>query len=99
MSDVGGRFGEEIFDRQIGADEFGDDAAATEHQRAVTLLGDLLEIVRYDQNSRSRLEGNVEQPVDLRLGADVDARRRILEDVDPGREIEPAPDHDLLLIA
>ena len=30
-------------------------------------------------------EGDVEQPVDLRLGADVDAGRRILEDIDLAR--------------
>ena len=45
------------------------------------------------------LQRDVEQLVDLRLGADVDAGGRILEHVDLRFEMEPAPDHDLLLIA
>ena len=45
------------------------------------------------------LERDVEQPIDFRLGADVDAGGRILEDVDLRVEVQPAPDHHLLLVA
>ena len=40
-----------------------------------------------------------EQPIDLRLGADVDADGRLVEDEELGPVIEPFTDHDLLLIA
>ena len=40
-----------------------------------------------------------EQPIDLRLGADVDADRRLVEDEELGAVIEPFADHDLLLVA
>ena len=99
VPDAGGGRGEQIFDRQVGGGEFGDDAAAVEHQRAVADLGDLLEIGRHDHDRGARLESHVEQPVDLGLGADIDAGGRILEDVDLRAEVQPAPDHDLLLVA
>ncbi len=41
----------------------------------------------------------IEQAVDLRLGADVDAGGRILGDQQPAADAEPAPDDDLLLVA
>ena len=62
-------------------------------------LRDLLEIGRDDDDRRARLQRDVEQPVDFRLGADVDAGGRVLEDVDLRVEVQPAPDHDLLLVA
>jgi hypothetical protein len=39
------------------------------------------------------------QTIDLRLGADVDADGRLVEDEKLGAVIEPFADHDLLLIA
>ena len=41
----------------------------------------------------------VEQPVDFRLGADVDAGRRILGDQHLAADRQPAADDDLLLVA
>ena len=41
----------------------------------------------------------VQQPVDLALGADVDAARRLVEDQDVGVGGEPLADDDLLLVA
>ena len=41
----------------------------------------------------------VEKPVDLALGADVDAARRLVEDQDVGVAREPLGDDDLLLVA
>ena len=98
-ADIGRGGGEQVFDRQIGRGELGDDAAAVEHQRAMADLGHLLEIGRDDQDRGAGLQRDVEQPVDLRLGADVDAGGRVLEDVELGRQMQPASDDDLLLIA
>ena len=41
----------------------------------------------------------VDQPVDLRLGADVDAARRLVEDEQHRLPRQPARQHDLLLVA
>ena len=40
-----------------------------------------------------------EQPVDLRLGADVDADGRLVEDEELGAVVQPFADDDLLLVA
>ena len=40
-----------------------------------------------------------EQPVDLRLGADVDPDRRFVEDEELGAVVQPLADHHLLLVA
>ena len=41
----------------------------------------------------------VDERVDLRLGADVDAARRLVEDQDPALRRQPLGQHDLLLVA
>ena len=40
-----------------------------------------------------------EQPVDLRLGADIDADGRLVEDEQLGAVVQPFADDDLLLVA
>jgi hypothetical protein len=60
VPNVGGGRGEEIFDRKVGGGEFGDNAAAIEHQRAMANLGNLLEICGHDQNGGSGLKSHVE---------------------------------------
>ena len=61
--------------------ELGDDPAAAEHQGAVADVGDFLEIGGDDhEDGQPALQRGVEQPVDLGLGADVDAGGRLLED-------------------
>ena len=85
-------------DRSDGA-ELGHDPAAVEDQRAVADLRDLLEVGRDDDDRGAGGQRHVEQAVDLRLRADVDAGGRILEDVDLAGEMQPAADHDLLLVA
>ena len=40
-----------------------------------------------------------EQPVDFRLGADIDADRRLVEDEQLGAVVQPLADDDLLLVA
>ena len=45
------------------------------------------------------LQQRAEQPIDFRLGADVDADGRFVEDEELGAVVEPFADHDLLLVA
>ena len=53
-------------------------------------------IIRIDTPSRARL---AQQPVDFRLGADVDAARRLVDDQHFRPEREPFRQHHLLLVA
>src|ERR1700733_7368896 len=91
--------GEQILHRQVGGGELRDHLAAIEYKRAVADLRHLLEIRRYDDDRRPCLERDVEQTIDFGLGPDVDAGGRILEDVNLRLEVQPAPDHHLLLVA
>ena len=64
-----------------------DDAAAAEHQDAVG-HGDQLAGIVADQDDRHALGRQLRNDaVDLGLGADVDAARRLVEDQEPGRGI------------
>src|ERR1700733_3360005 len=98
VPDIGGGSREQIFDGEVRRGEFGDDLAAVEHQSAVTDLGHLLEIRRYDDDRSARLKSDIEQSIDLCFGADIDAGRRILEDIDLRRQMQPASDDHLLLV-
>src|SRR4051812_23264563 len=73
--------GKQIRHREVGGAKLGDDSAAIEHERAVTYFGNFLEVGRDDDNGRACLQGHIEKPIDLRLGADIDAGSRILEDI------------------
>ena len=53
-------------------------------------------IITIDTPSRASAP---QQPVDFRLGADVDAARRLVDDQHLRREREPLGEHDLLLVA
>ena len=78
---------------------FRDDAPAAEHQRAVADALDLLEIGRDQEHRHALLQRQLQQVIDLRLGADVDADRRLLQDEQLDLRLHPAGDDDLLLIA
>ena len=69
------------------AGNFRDDAAAAEDQRAVADALDLLEIRRDQEDGQPRLQRLLEQMIDLRLGADIDADGRLLED----EQARPSP--------
>src|SRR5690348_1597579 len=71
MRDAGRRRGQEIADRQAGGRELANDLTALEHQSAVTDLRHLFEIGRDQDYGGAFLQGDIEQPIDLRLGADV----------------------------
>ena len=91
--------GDQPVHHEIRAGEFGDHGATVEDQGTVADLGDLLEI-RTDDDDRGACGGGLgEKPVDLAARADIDAGRRVLEDEQPCALIEPAADHDFLLIA
>ena len=83
----------------VVAAEFGDDQASRKHQRAMTEPRDLLEVGRYDDDAEARIESLIEETVDLRLGAHVDAGGRILRNEEAPADAQPAPDDHLLLVA
>ena len=77
----------------------GDDAAVAQHDDAVAEAQHLLELGR-DEEHRHAVLGEVDDELlDLGLGADVDAARRLVEDEQPGRGGEPAREQHLLLVA
>ena len=79
--------------------QLGDNPPAVEHQRPMADVGDFLEIGGNQQDRRPAPQRDVEQTVDLGLGADIDTRCRILGDIDLALPVQPAADHDLLLVA
>src|SRR5579871_5805472 len=97
LPDAGGGGGEQIFDGKVVRGELGHDAAAIEDEGPVANLGHFLEIRGYDDDGGTRLQGDIEETIDLGLRADIDAGRRVLEDVDLAGKMQPAADDDLLL--
>ena len=74
--------------------------AALMHDRDAVGNADHLFHVGGDHQHRDAGIGQAaHQPVDLRLGADVDTARRLVEDHHLGRHGEPLAEHDLLLVA
>ena len=75
------------------------DAAFAHHHDAVAHAQDLRQL-RGDHHDRLALVGErAQQLVDLGLGADVDAARRLVEEQDVAIAHQPFGDHDLLLVA
>ena len=82
-----------------GRVEFAGDAAAGHDQHAVG-EADQLRHLRGDQHDGDAARRQlVDQPVDLGLGADVDAARRLVEDEQHRLPRQPARQHHLLLVA
>ena len=59
----------------------------------------LLEVGRHDEHREALIERAGDEPVDLGLGADIDASGRILGNEQPPVGGEPATDDNLLLVA
>ena len=73
--------------------------ALAHHQDAVGQQQQLRHLRRHHDDAEP-LRGELEdQPVDLLLGADVDAARRLVEQQDARLGRQPFADHDLLLVA
>ena len=66
----------------LGADQLALDRAVIEHQHAVAAADQLVIVGRIEQDRRARVGELAQQLVDLLLGADVDAARRIVEQDD-----------------
>src|SRR5262245_32638020 len=62
-------------------------------------LGHLFEIRGDDEDGGASFERDVEEPIDLGLGADIDTGGRIFEDVHAPLEMQPSADDDLLLVS
>ena len=57
------------------------------------------QLARDQEDARARRRELVDERVDLRLGADVDAAGRLVEDQDAAARRQPLGEHDLLLVA
>ena len=62
-------------------------------------MSDFLEVGRHHNHRELVGKRALDQPIDFRLRANVDARGRILCDEQPSNRREPASDDDFLLIA
>src|SRR5438105_5063318 len=76
-----------------------DDASLVDHKRAVAEAFELLEVDAGDDDRGARVRGPPNLRVDLGARPDVDALRRLLEQDRPGTALQPAGQHDLLLVA
>ena len=76
-----------------------DDAAAEDDDGAVADELHLLQLGCVEQDRRALRRELAQQPVDLALGADVDAARRIEAEDRPRAGGDPARDRHLLLVA
>jgi hypothetical protein len=90
---------QKFFDRDRIARQFGGDHAVAEHQHAGAHGRDFLEVGGDHHQRGAGLRAFAQHAVDLPLGADVDARRRLFEHHQRLVEVEPARQHHLLLVA
>ena len=81
------------------AGKFAGDPTVLHAHDAVGEPEDLGQLGRDQQDPDPLLRQRLDQRVDLGLGADVDAPRRLVEDQHLGLGGEPAGEHDLLLVA
>src|SRR5690606_11311401 len=77
----------------------GDKPAAAEDMQPVGKLVDFRQVGRDEDDAGALLEKFAEQAVDFRLGANVDADGRLVEDEEPRAVAQPLADDDLLLVA
>ena len=68
------------FLRGTRAVEFGDDRPITHHQDAVAEANMFGQLARCDDDGAAAIGKFAQQTVDLRLGADIDAAGRLLDD-------------------
>ncbi|KGC98036.1 ABC transporter, carbohydrate uptake transporter-2 (CUT2) family, ATP-binding domain protein [Burkholderia pseudomallei] len=85
--------------RRLGGCALRDDLAARHHVHAVRHVEQFGQVARKQQHRRAGARERVDQPVDLRFRADIDAHRRLVEQIDRRRASEPLRERDLLLVA
>ena len=79
--------------------EFANDAAVIKHQHAVAAADQFVIVGRIEQDRRAGIGQPPQQLIDLLLGADIDAARRIVEQDDARLAHQPFGDDHLLLVA
>ena len=79
--------------------QIGDRAPVAQHEDAVGALDDLLEFGGDHQHAEALVGEFADERLDLRLGADVDAARRLVEDQQLRVGAQPAREQHLLLVA
>ena len=79
--------------------QVGDRAPVAQHEHAVRALDDLLELGGDHQHAQALIGEFADERLNLGLGADVDAARRLVEDQELRIGAEPSRQQDLLLIA
>ena len=90
---------DQLRDRQIGAGQLGDDAPAIEDESAAGDAADFLKIRGHQQNRAPALLGLEQQPIDFRLGADINTGRRLFEHKQLSIGAKPSREHDFLLVS
>src|SRR5215471_1654337 len=85
--------------RRVGARELAGDASFAQHEDPRREVEDLGQFARDENDALARRRELVDKRVDLRLGADIDAARRLVEDQDVAARRQPLGEHDLLLVA
>ena len=83
----------------VGAAALGRQPAAVEHEDAVGEADDLGQLGGPQQDDPAGVGELADEGVDLVLGADVDAPRRVVEQDDGRGHLQPLGQHDLLLVA
>ena len=83
----------------VGPRQFGGDPASRHDEHAVGEPDQFRHLRRDQDDTDAACRQLVDQPVDLGLGADVDAARRLVEDEQHRLPGQPARQHDLLLVA
>ncbi len=83
----------------VGACELAHDAAVIHDGDTVAAADQLVIVGRIEQDRRALVGELAQQPVELLLGADIDAARRIVEQDDARLGHQPFGDDDLLLVA
>src|SRR6185437_47570 len=92
-------FGEDFFVTcLVKAVAAGQLSVAEDVQRVGQLI-DFGQVGRDQDDAGAVLQKLRQQPIDLGLGADIDAHRRLVEDEEVGAVVEPLADHHLLLVA
>ncbi len=83
----------------LGAAELGHEAALAHDQDAVAHAQHLGQLAGDHEDAQALLGQLAHEPVDLGLGADVDAARGLVDDEQPGLAGQPLAHDDLLLVA
>ena len=79
--------------------QIGDGAPVAQHEDPIGAFDDLLELRGNHQHAEALVGEFLDERLDLGLGADVDAARRLVEDEQLGVGAQPARQQHLLLVA